>query len=1038
MRGLRISVLGPLEVTAGDEPVALSGRRPRELLTVLALRIGRPASAEMLAASIYGDPLPKTATESVRMHVTALRRAVGKANPDLDMALRTSSPGYVLDASLTQTDLIDAERLVDAAEQAVRAGDPANAFREAEKAVDLWRGEPLREFEATPFGIDSSPALLALHSRALKILGNAALSFGPAEIDSAITRLWHGRNWHPWDEALVGLLARCQYRAGHQQAALQTLADHRVALISELGLDPSTDLLSLERRILQQDPTLSFHVIHGASAPSGRTGRVLGRDVELSSVARAIADPAVRLVLVGGPAGIGKSTVLHETATRCAAMTIMPRADDGPYDGRRRALRLRANDSAHGGRGVFGDVRPSAALIADPLLHQLRTGPEVIVVDDADQLDDGTVSILRRLVLEPETSITLIMGSRRPGTLLTAWVAAGADLRVVHLQDMDAATLAAIARERFPQLGAGQISELTRRAGGSPGRMLELAQGSASPHPDSTSTPRLGADARRVVEAVAALFPVSVSELSAVLRVSSAEVSAALGSAAEQGLVSIDSEMVTLTRHQAAHELAGQDRFRLHRALAAYLASSIRHSDAVRRGDHLLNAGDTVTSDVVADGLIAGTRSAITLGWFDTAARLVEAGLTRPDLEPESRLTLRLEGARISIARDNTQVANEELRMVFLESFERRMADLAAMSLLCLQSLGVAVGGDDFLLTSWSAVVAELLPEPGELRTKALCGAAYASLTGEQPDVAAEILDRAEPTESATPTEVAMVCHARLLTSRMSPDPEGVARVQLARLQAAALLRSEPEIEVRLRLDRVIVALDEGDVETASASLRGAAEMADELGHPQARWISRAAAASVALCSGDFDLAAARSIEAAQIGTALGVPETVISGAAFQLALHERRGELPQLRPLLEAMSDPPDTIAVAWHSGAALAALAVGDGAGAHQHWSRIRDRARIFKPSLLAVPGDYLAAEAASAVGDLETARLLADRLRPIADRFVVVGSAVAVFGPVARVLALVAQRDGDPVGAAQMWELNDRLCERGALAWHTEARR
>ncbi len=1018
--------------------MALPGRRQRELLAALALRVGRPASAEALAVSIYGDPLPKTATESVRMHVSALRRAVAKADPGLDMALRTSSPGYVLDTALTQTDLIDAERLVDAAEQAARAGDVVNALREAEKAADLWRGEPLREFDSTPFGAQSSPALHALHARCLKILASAALSFGPAELESALTRLSTRRDWHPWDETLVALIAHCQYRAGRQEAALRTLTQYRDALVDELGLDPSPELLVLHKRILTQDPVLEAPVIRRTAGP---VGRVVGRDSELSAVIKAIGDPSVRLVIVGGPAGIGKSTVLSEVAQRCAALTVRPRADDGPYDALRRAFRMRATDATSSTRGVFGEVRPSHTLVVNPLLHHLRSGPDVVVIDDADHLDDGSVSILQKVVTDDTVPLTVVMGSRRPGTMLTAWVATGADLRVVHLQDLEDTTVRDIASHHAPNLSAAQTADLVRRAAGNPGRLLELVTVAGSHSGRTAGTSGLNGDIRRVVQAVGVLAPLSTTELAAVLGISAVEVGSAVRAAAELGLLTNDDETLRVADSTSAREagagVVDDQRARLHAAMAAYLGTSIRHGDAVRRGQHLLCSDELPGEQVVSDGVLAATRSAITLGWFDTARALVEAGLRRPGCDTAQELALRLERARISIAGDDTATANEELREVFRRSAELGLADLASSSLLTLQTLGVTVGGDGFLLTSWQWLTEHLLPEPGEVRTKAYCGAAYAALTGEQPELAATMLDRAEKNRVLTPTEEAMVSHARLLTSRTAPDPDGVARTQLARLQQAALLRSEPEIEVRMRLDRVIVALDGGDVDTAASSLRGMSEMADELGHPQGRWISRAAAASVALCTGDYSLAAARSIEAAEIGTALGVPETVISGAAFQLALHERNGQLPQLRPLLEAMSDPPDTIAVAWHSGAALAALAVDDLDGASRHWARIQDRAKVFRPSLLAVPGDYLAADAASAVGDFETAQILAARLAPIADRFVVVGSAVAVFGPVARVLALVAQRCGDPVRAAQMWELNDRLCSRGALAWHTSTR-
>ena len=48
------------------------------------------------------------------------------------------------------------------------------------------------------------------------------------------------------------------YRAGRQAGALRACEDARRTLVDELGIDPGPELRDLERRVLQQDPSLDW------------------------------------------------------------------------------------------------------------------------------------------------------------------------------------------------------------------------------------------------------------------------------------------------------------------------------------------------------------------------------------------------------------------------------------------------------------------------------------------------------------------------------------------------------------------------------------------------------------------------------------------------------------------------------------------------------------------------------------------------------------------------------------------------------------
>ena len=61
---------------------------------------------------------------------------------------------------------------------------------------------------------------------------------------------------HPLRERLRGQLMVALYGSGRQAEALERYSAGRRALADELGIEPGSALRELERRILNQDPTL--------------------------------------------------------------------------------------------------------------------------------------------------------------------------------------------------------------------------------------------------------------------------------------------------------------------------------------------------------------------------------------------------------------------------------------------------------------------------------------------------------------------------------------------------------------------------------------------------------------------------------------------------------------------------------------------------------------------------------------------------------------------------------------------------------------
>ena len=91
---MQISVLGPVEVSVGGQPVAIGAGKPRALLALLALHEGTTVSTARLVEGLWGEAPPATAHKMVQLYVSQLRKAL--ANGDDGGEILTRGRGYEL------------------------------------------------------------------------------------------------------------------------------------------------------------------------------------------------------------------------------------------------------------------------------------------------------------------------------------------------------------------------------------------------------------------------------------------------------------------------------------------------------------------------------------------------------------------------------------------------------------------------------------------------------------------------------------------------------------------------------------------------------------------------------------------------------------------------------------------------------------------------------------------------------------------------------------------------------------------------------
>ena len=258
---MEFRILGPLDVLAGGSAVPLPGAKPRAVLALLLVHAGRPVGADRIAQALWGEDAPSGAANTVQVHVSRLRKALGGAD-----AIGTRRPGTRCGSSPAR---LDAQRFEAGLEQGraeLEAGRPERAAEALERALAEWRGPPLGEF--------AEHALRRPRARAAggAARGRARSSSSRRGSRSAATRRCCGQlealiAEHPYRERPRAQLMLALYRSDRQAEALEAYQDARRALVEELGIEPGERLRELERAILAQDPALAAPAL-AAEAPA--------------------------------------------------------------------------------------------------------------------------------------------------------------------------------------------------------------------------------------------------------------------------------------------------------------------------------------------------------------------------------------------------------------------------------------------------------------------------------------------------------------------------------------------------------------------------------------------------------------------------------------------------------------------------------------------------------------------------------------------------------------------------------------------------
>jgi DNA-binding SARP family transcriptional activator len=441
---LRISLLGTCTAASDGAPLDLGGPRQRAVLALLVLARGETVPVERLAESVWGERGPADPAGALQAYVSHLRRRLqpGSAARTRSAIIVSDGRGY---AVRLPPDAVDVWRFERQLEQAGAASDPAGAAALLTEALALWRGPPLAEWADEPWAEAEIARLTGLRAVARERLVAARLALDEAallvpDLEAMVAE-------EPLREERWRLLVLALYRAHRQADALGALRRARTTLADELGVDPGPALRELEQQVLAQSPALTVPVQRSRStlpapAPTAPDD-LLDRDRELAAVRAALDDLAAgepRLLLIEGPAGIGKTRLLTEARRLAAERRVRVLTARGSQlekafgFGAVRQLFEPALAAAGERDDLLGGAAASARAVFDPapgdaaegsfaVLHGLywlavnvaAAGPLVLAVDDVQWCDSASLRWLAYLVRRLDAVPVLVVGTVRTG-----------------------------------------------------------------------------------------------------------------------------------------------------------------------------------------------------------------------------------------------------------------------------------------------------------------------------------------------------------------------------------------------------------------------------------------------------------------------------------------------------------------------------------------------------------------------------------------------------------------------------------------------
>jgi DNA-binding SARP family transcriptional activator len=277
----RVRMFGGLEVTVGTRSVrekSWKKRKARLLFTILVFQQGKDVPREQLYEYLWPEMDCVRARNNLYVVWSAMKAALipgcGKNTP-LPYAENVGGLCRAL-MPLIDSDIVEFERLRAQVRDAERTQDPEKAIVGYHALAEIYRGELLP-------GDVYDDWFTSARDRYRMEFGDAMLSAtktcqSVGDCDAALQFARTGVAADPWREDLYQVTMRLLIESGQRSAAIETFMMCKHHLAEDLGLDPSSETMSLYGDILaMEDPA---ETDSDTAGPGESPGHPAPKDVE--------------------------------------------------------------------------------------------------------------------------------------------------------------------------------------------------------------------------------------------------------------------------------------------------------------------------------------------------------------------------------------------------------------------------------------------------------------------------------------------------------------------------------------------------------------------------------------------------------------------------------------------------------------------------------------------------------------------------------------------------------------------------------------
>jgi DNA-binding SARP family transcriptional activator/class 3 adenylate cyclase len=522
-----VKVLGGFSLTQhGTElPTGSWQPRARTLFTLIATAPRLRRSRDELIDVLWPDAMPDAGASNLRYTVHLLRRAFGNVEPS---PLLTQggwielNPAYRWDVDLQRFEAL-----------ASRSDDP----QAMEDAISLYGGEPLPEHRFEDW---AAPIRERVERTWREVCVRAAkLEEEGGALEAAAHRYEALLDADPLDEKALQRLLPLLGKLGRQADALRLYARFEATLRRELDVEPALETTGLVQRLRVErgraaGPVTAVAVPEAEkladvrpSYPLHRTGRFAGRGAVLARVTsflpqQAGGAAAIRLLMVGAEAGMGKTRLLAEVAEVAYGRRVLVLAggsyeEEGglPWGPMHDALLdyMRAQPDTFL-RDRLHDLLPTLAQIVPELRTRFRDIGEtpagdaeaqrlrlfstvaqtlerissdrslLLILDDLHWADDVTLQAVHFLLRQPGLDRVLLLGGYRPEEVmpdtplgrLVAAAGRGESAMAIPLDALGGDDVAVLLEDRMEgACGERVVRTLRERSSGNPFFAIQMA-----------------------------------------------------------------------------------------------------------------------------------------------------------------------------------------------------------------------------------------------------------------------------------------------------------------------------------------------------------------------------------------------------------------------------------------------------------------------------------------------------------------------------------------------------------------------------------